>query len=61
MVGEIILADTAAKYAKRYEASHRKSWTITLGTDLEQAYQRTELLEDFAKFVLASKILAGAH
>jgi ribulose-5-phosphate 4-epimerase/fuculose-1-phosphate aldolase len=35
--------------------------TITLGTDLEQAYQRTELLEDFAKFVLVSKILAGAH
>ena len=32
---------------------------ITLGANLEQAFQRTELLEDFAKTVLVAKILGG--
>ena len=30
-----------------------------MGTNLEQAYQRMELLEDFAKILLVSKILGG--
>jgi len=33
--------------------------TITVGANLEQAFQRTELLEDFAKLVLVAKILGG--
>jgi len=33
--------------------------TITLGANLEQAFQRTELLEDFAKLVLVAKFLGG--
>jgi len=33
--------------------------TITLGANLEQAFQRTELLEDFAKLVLVAKLLGG--
>lgn len=32
---------------------------ITLGANLEQAFQRAELLEDFAKMVLIAKILGG--
>ena len=35
--------------------------TITLGANLEQAFQRTELLEDFAKLVLVAKILGGPN
>lgn len=54
------LAKTVAKYAKRYDALLLESHgTITLGTNLEQAYQRTELLEDFAKMILVSKVLGG--
>ena len=30
-----------------------------MGASLEQAYQRTELLEDFAKILLISNILGG--
>ncbi|MFQ6095611.1 MAG: hypothetical protein ACE5NN_05665, partial [Candidatus Bathyarchaeia archaeon] len=30
-----------------------------LGANLEQAFQRTEMLEDFAKIVLVAKILGG--
>jgi len=33
--------------------------TITLGANLEQAFQRTELLEDFAKLVLVATVLGG--
>jgi len=33
--------------------------TVTVGANLEQAFQRTELLEDFAKLVLVAKILGG--
>jgi len=33
--------------------------TITVGANLEQAFQRTELLEDFAKLVLVAKLLGG--
>jgi L-fuculose-phosphate aldolase len=32
---------------------------ITLGVNLEQAFQRMELLEDFARMVLIAKILGG--
>lgn len=32
---------------------------ITLGANLEQAFQRTELLEDYAKMLLVAKILGG--
>lgn len=32
---------------------------ITLGANLEQAFQRAELLEDFARMVLIAKILGG--
>ncbi|MBS7606544.1 class II aldolase/adducin family protein [Candidatus Bathyarchaeota archaeon] len=32
---------------------------ITLGSNLEQAFQRAELLEDFAKMILIAKILGG--
>jgi len=35
--------------------------TITLGANLEQAFQRTELLEDFARLVLLAKILGGPN
>jgi len=35
--------------------------TITLGANLEQAFQRTELLEDFARLVLVAKILGGPN
>jgi len=33
--------------------------TITLGANLEQAFQRTELLEDFAKMVFVANLLGG--
>ncbi|MEM2922464.1 MAG: class II aldolase/adducin family protein, partial [Candidatus Bathyarchaeia archaeon] len=32
---------------------------ITVGSNLEQAYQRAELLEDFAKITLVAKLLGG--
>lgn len=54
------LAETVAKYAKRYDALLLKSHgTITLGNSLEQAYQRTELFEHFANLVLVSRLLGG--
>jgi len=54
------LAGKVAEYATRYDALLLASHgTITLGTNLEQAYQRTEHLEDFAKILLVSKLLGG--
>ncbi len=35
--------------------------TITVGANLEQAFQRTELLEDFARLVLVAKVLGGPN
>jgi L-fuculose-phosphate aldolase len=32
---------------------------ITVGSNLEQAYQRAELLEDFAKMILVARLLGG--
>jgi len=32
---------------------------ITLGANLEQAFHRAELMEDFAKTILVAKILGG--
>lgn len=37
----------------------RNHGTVTVGSNLEQAYQRMELLEDFAKIVLTAKLLGG--
>jgi len=54
------LAEKVAGYAKKYDALLLASHgTITLGANLEQAYQRTEHLEDFAKILLVSKLLGG--
>ena len=54
------LAEKVAEYAKKYNALLLANHgTITLGASLEQAYQRTELLEDFAKILLVSNILGG--
>jgi len=52
------LAEKVAEYAKNYNALLLANHgTITLGASLEQAYQRTELLEDFAKILLVSNLL----
>lgn len=54
------LAEKVAEYAKQYDALLLTSHgTITLGANLEQAYQRAEHLEDFAKILLVSKLLGG--
>jgi ribulose-5-phosphate 4-epimerase/fuculose-1-phosphate aldolase len=54
------LADRVAECARDCEALLLSNHgTITLGGSLEQAYQRTEILEDFAKIVLVSKLLGG--
>jgi L-fuculose-phosphate aldolase len=37
----------------------RSHGPVSMGINLEQAYQRMELLEDFAKILLVSKILGG--
>lgn len=54
------LAKKVAEYSKSYDAllllNHG---TITVGSSLEQAYQRTEILEDHAKIVLVSTLLGG--
>jgi len=55
------LAEKVAQYTKGYDALLLASHgTITLGANLEQAYQRTEHLEDFAKILLVSRLLGGA-
>jgi L-fuculose-phosphate aldolase len=54
------LAKIVAEYVKRYDALLLETHgTITLGSNLEQAFQRTDLIEDFAKIVLVSKLLGG--
>jgi len=37
----------------------RNHGTVTVGANLEQAFQRTELLEDFARLVLVARLLGG--
>jgi L-fuculose-phosphate aldolase len=51
-----IVADSMANADALLMKNHG---TITVGTNLEQAFQRTELLEDFAKLVLVAKLLGG--
>jgi len=54
------LAEKVAECAKGYDALLLTNHgTITLGASLEQAYQRTEILEDFAKILLVSTLLGG--
>jgi len=54
------LAERVAEYARRYEALLLTSHgTITLGSSLEQAYHRTELLEELAEITLISRLLGG--
>ncbi|MEM2026169.1 MAG: class II aldolase/adducin family protein [Candidatus Bathyarchaeia archaeon] len=70
-VGRIPLMDyatpTTMEYARKI-AEHLKEANallmknhgiITLGANLEQAFQRAELLEDFARMLLIAKILGG--
>jgi len=52
----IKVAEAAKKYDAMVLANHG---TITLGASLEQAYQRTEVLEDYAKVLLISTLLGG--
>jgi len=54
------LAEKVAQYAERHDALLLSNHgTITLGANLEEAYERTETLEDFAKILLVSKLLGG--
>ena len=54
------LALKAAEAAKKHDALLLENHgTITLGASLEQAYQRTEVLEEFAKILLVSTLLGG--
>lgn len=56
------LASVVAKYVDRHNAFLLRSHgPVTMGANLEQAYQRMELLEDFAKIFLVSKLLGGAQ
>jgi len=71
MVGEIPLIDyftpttkelgeKVAECAKKHDALLLASHgATTLGSNLEQAYQRMEHLEDFAKILLVSRFLGG--
>lgn len=70
-IGEIPLMEyatpTTVEYAELVAESMRSTdallmknhGTVTVGANLEQAFQRTELLEDFAKLVLVAKLLGG--
>jgi len=54
------LAMKVAEAAKKYDAILMENHgTITLGASLEQAYQRTEVLESYAKVLLVSTLLGG--
>jgi L-fuculose-phosphate aldolase len=70
-IGHIPLMDyatpTTMDYAKVVAESLKEAnallmknhGAITLGVNLEQAFQRMELLEDFARMILIAKILGG--
>ena len=54
------LAMKAAEAAKNHDALLLANHgTITLGASLEQAYLRTEVLEEFARIFLVSTLLGG--
>lgn len=54
------LGSVVTKYLKGHNAFLLRSHgPVTTGSNLEQAYQRMELLEDFAKVFLVSKLLGG--
>jgi len=54
------LGDTLRRHLDRHNAFLLRSHgPVTMGFNLEQAYQRMELLEDFAKILLVSKLLGG--
>jgi len=54
------LGSIVARHVGRHNAFLLRSHgPVTLGSNLEQAYQRMELLEDFAKIFLVSKLLGG--
>ena len=56
------LGNIVARHAERHNALLLRSHgPVTMGSNLEQAYQRMELLEDFAKIFLVSKLLGGAQ
>ena len=71
MIGEIPLVEYVTPTTRdlgavvaRYVGKHnalllRSHGPVSMGANLEQAYQRMELLEDFAKILLLSKILGG--
>ncbi len=55
------LAEKVGQYASEYNALLLANHgSITLGANLEQAYQRTEQLENLAKILLVSKLLGGS-
>jgi L-fuculose-phosphate aldolase len=54
------LGNIVAEHAERHNAFLLRSHgPVTMGSSLEQAYHRMELLEDFAKICLVSKLLGG--
>ena len=54
------LGNVATRYVDKHNAFLLRSHgPVTMGSNLEQAYQRMELLEDFAKIFLVSKLLGG--
>jgi len=56
------VGSTVARYVSRHNAFLLRSHgPVTMGSNLEQAYQRMELLEDFAKILLVSKLLGGSQ
>lgn len=71
MIGEVAMVEYAtpgtkelamkvSEAAKKHDALLLENHgTITLGASLEQAYQRTEVLEEFAKILLVSTLLGG--
>jgi len=71
MIGEVAMVEYAtpgtkelamkvAEAAKKHDALLLANHgTITLGASLEQAYQRAEVLEEFAKILLVSTLLGG--
>lgn len=55
------LAEKVGQYAAEYNALLLANHgSVTLGANLEQAYQRTEQLEHLAKILLVSKLLGGS-
>lgn len=54
------LGNIVAEHAERHNAFLLRSHgPVTIGSSLDQAYHRMELLEDFAKICLVSRLLGG--